>query len=215
LAVGDHMTFSRRELRELAASSRRHVREDDATPMPANIRPLHPQLRDLLIAPSEDKVAYVSGRTLYGLAKGSKPTRLLELPFLPACLTTGCGLIAAGGQNTELAIRPINLPLKSAADVPTGWGRANYSIGRSINNSIHLCPQPGLAMAGSREGQARLYASNNDASISIWDCDPPLASTSSLQWDPLGDDSYDAKFDIVLRKRKVLSMQTAINHCES
>jgi hypothetical protein len=48
--------------------------------------------------------------------------------------------------------------------------------------------------------------------LKVW----AVASTSSRQWADSGllGDTSDSKFDIILQKKKTLTMRTAINHCK-
>ncbi|PWN94660.1 hypothetical protein FA09DRAFT_363532 [Tilletiopsis washingtonensis] len=137
----------------------------------------HPELRDLLhLGPEPNSVLYVQGTTIQQLifpSPSSSTTRsaastsssaaassdvsaaasgsssvYASLSFAPVCLKTGAGLVAAGGQNTELALRPL-LPLpgsRSAAQSSGSGGTRSEAFlqrwrlctptGGSINNSI-------------------------------------------------------------------------------
>ena len=105
-------------------------------------------------------------------------TVFCTLDFLPVCLTTGSGLVAAGGQQSELDIRPLH-PLPGGETTGSGQSGAGSEgssgsneaprrfprwhlrtpTGGSINNSICIQPdlaQPCLSSSGSSGAAAAL-----------------------------------------------------------
>ncbi|KAM0790727.1 hypothetical protein ACM66B_004582 [Microbotryomycetes sp. NB124-2] len=132
-------------------------------PDPFSVRavctPAHPQLRDLVIytpeAPDSVSVVCYDAVARVDLCARS-PTVYTRLRFSPSTIATGCGLIACGGQNAELAI-------KSADPRSTWCHQITDSTSGAINNSIHIAPAP------LSPSTPRLYVSNNDECIKVYD----------------------------------------------
>ncbi|KAK4057112.1 hypothetical protein OIO90_002012 [Microbotryomycetes sp. JL221] len=121
--------------------------------------PAHPQLRDLLVFTPEapDSVSVVCYDSIARLDLCAKqPTVYTRLRFSPSTVATGCGLIACGGQNSELAI-------KSADPASTWCHQLTNTTNGAINNSIHIAPAP------LNPATPRLYVSNNDETIKVYD----------------------------------------------
>uniref|UniRef100_V5EXS8 Uncharacterized protein n=1 Tax=Kalmanozyma brasiliensis (strain GHG001) TaxID=1365824 RepID=V5EXS8_KALBG len=104
----------------------RGVEHIDPTPevIPARVNIHHLQLRDLLQPTGiKDKVLFVSRLQIEqaDFATLKAPTTYCTLDFQPNCLTTGCGLLAAGGQhggsiNNAITIQPdLNHPSSSSS----------------------------------------------------------------------------------------------------
>lgn len=122
--------------------------EPDIIPARVNIH--HLQLRDLLQPTGvKDKVIFV-GRLQIEQADFTtlkQPSTYCTLDFQPNCLTTGCGLLAAGGQHGELALRPLHSPSSAAPHLqldpsyserpPAPW-LLRTPTGGSINNAITI-----------------------------------------------------------------------------
>ncbi|KAL8278553.1 hypothetical protein RQP46_009045 [Phenoliferia psychrophenolica] len=126
-----------------------------------SITPAHPQLRDLLICPPEsNSLCVVRHSSIASHDRlGQKPIEYTRLGFAPSTLVYGCGLIAAGGQAAELA-------LKAAAPSSTWCLQTNLcptAPMNKINNSICIAPSPLSAST------PRLLVSNNDATIKVFD----------------------------------------------
>ncbi|PWN21823.1 hypothetical protein BCV69DRAFT_281745 [Microstroma glucosiphilum] len=126
--------------------------------LPARIHIEHLQLRDILQPSStKGKLLYLNHLKIDEIDfedPKSPAATFCSLDFRANCLVTGHGLLAAGGQFSELAIRPL-----SAASTPAG---ANVSTsttsssqqrqptpwllrtptGGSINNSVAIYPDP-------------------------------------------------------------------------
>ncbi|GAA5890855.1 hypothetical protein JCM5296_003443 [Sporobolomyces johnsonii] len=142
----------------------------------------HPQLRDLLCftpspSPSSTRsdnsvtvVCYdsLASHCLYS----SRPPEYTPLQFSPSCLTYGLGLVAAGGQNSEVAITGAGIandwchqliPYASPSSTPQNPHHHRRVPSGSINNSIHICPSP------SNPDRPRLLVSSNDESIKVYD----------------------------------------------
>lgn len=85
---------------------------------------------------------------------GIRSTQYSKLNFAPSIVTSGCGLIAAGGQSGELA-------LKSAS--PSSKWCHQITEGSNINNSIHIAPSPLSSTS------PRLLVSNNDETVKIFE----------------------------------------------
>lgn len=70
-------------------------------------------------------------------------TTFCTLDFSPNCISVGCGLLAAGGQQSELAIRPLHSPSSTSSsrdrdrDRPAPW-LLKTPTGGSINNAISI-----------------------------------------------------------------------------
>ncbi|SCV71541.1 BQ2448_3129 [Microbotryum intermedium] len=119
----------------------------------------HPQLRDLVACPPDDPDAVVvvcyDQIARHSLLHNTDPI-MTKLTFCPSTLAYGCGLIAVGGQLSELALR--------SAHPGTAWShQITDSSSGSINNSIFIGPSPLFP------DRPRLLVSNNDASIKIYD----------------------------------------------
>ncbi|PWN33315.1 WD40 repeat-like protein, partial [Meira miltonrushii] len=120
----------------------------------AGVSIFHPQLRDLLQPGYEKgKVMFVHGSAIecvdFDSMKG--PTQFCSLDFDAVCLTTGSGLLAAGGEHSELDIRPLLPPPQGEASSSSSHFRnQRYTprwhlrtpTGGSINNSICIQPEP-------------------------------------------------------------------------
>ncbi|KAM0753212.1 hypothetical protein T439DRAFT_323847 [Meredithblackwellia eburnea MCA 4105] len=141
------------------------------TPFPSiQTTSVHPQLRDLLIIPPEsgtlDVVCYESvARHSLEPVTASAPydPQFTRLGFAPSTLVYGCGLVAAGGQSSELALMSAD-----AAGSAGGWSHQTTSPGASINNSIHISPSP------LSRTTPRLLVSNNDMTIKVYEVHGPL-----------------------------------------
>ncbi|GAA6063647.1 hypothetical protein JCM10212_007047 [Sporobolomyces blumeae] len=142
----------------------------------------HPQLRDLLVftpaaqpsassskAPAVDNsittVTYdsLASHCLYS----SRTPEYTPLSFSPCCITSGCGLVAAGGQNSELAIRSAQVGVEWCEQIiprasTSSSSRVHSAIG-SINNSLDLSPSP------ANPSLPRLLVSSNDEVIKVYD----------------------------------------------
>lgn len=122
----------------------------------------HPQLRDLLQPGDEKgKVMFVHGSAIeYVDFKSMKgPIQFCSLDFDAVCLTTGSGLIAAGGEHSELDIRPL-LPAPQ---------RENRSIDRvdTINSSdreVMIGSRPEAAVAEQAAAAATAPSSSSSSS---------------------------------------------------
>ncbi|KAG0663705.1 hypothetical protein C6P46_002274 [Rhodotorula mucilaginosa] len=139
----------------------------------------HPQLRDLLayipeagIAGGIASVCYDSICTVDGYA--SAPPEYTPLKFSPSVIASGMGLIAAGGQSSELALKSAtpgsdwcfqHLPTASLA---TATGVRTLHSG-SINNGIFICPSP------TSPETPRVLVSSNDEAIKVFEVEgrPP------------------------------------------
>ncbi|UZJ54355.1 hypothetical protein CBS101457_003675 [Exobasidium rhododendri] len=111
-----------------------------------NVNIIHPQLRDLLQPAGEKgKVLFINKLRIDCADFTTKkvPTALCTLDFTAVCLTTGSGLVAAGGQQSELDIRPL-LPLPSPSDdsgnLEAGSDSTDGTSAGSLRNSTHEQP---------------------------------------------------------------------------
>lgn len=182
------------------------------------------QLRDLVISPVAGKIALANGNNINGITWPQDPsskapiqrTHLFDLPFAPVCFSYGCGLIALGGQSSELSIRTLQPPARSG---PTGWDKANFNcVGDNINNSVAIVPRPGSSNLVSGEAatpvQARLILSNNDQSIGIWDVHSQSLDVTPIESEAMQLDQDPDMCPITLKKRALLQpAETAINYC--
>ncbi|GAA5919382.1 hypothetical protein JCM1841_005980 [Sporobolomyces salmonicolor] len=140
----------------------------------------HPQLRDLLCftpspspTQSDNSVTVVCYDSLAShCLYSSRPPEYTPLQFSPSCLTYGLGLVAAGGQNSEVAIKGAGvasdwchqlIPYASPSSSPQNPYHHRRAPSGSINNSIHICPSP------SNPDRPRLLVSSNDESIKVYD----------------------------------------------
>ncbi|KAN0062891.1 hypothetical protein ACQY0O_004712 [Thecaphora frezii] len=164
----------------------------DAQPklIPARVSIHHLQLRDLLQpAGVKDRVLFVNRLKIEqaDFTSLKPPTTYCTLDFLPNCLTASCGLLAAGGQHSELALRPLHSPSSAAASheldtdrYPAPW-LLRTPTGGSINNAISIQPDsldpssfpssstssyPAFAFASSSSTAAATSASSSAASAS-------------------------------------------------
>ncbi|KAJ9475476.1 hypothetical protein PHBOTO_005553 [Pseudozyma hubeiensis] len=181
----------------------------------------HLQLRDLLQHTGvKDKVLFVSRLQVEQADFTShKPTTTYcTLDFQPNCLTTGCGLLAAGGQHGELALRPLHSPSSSAPQLqldqsyaerpPAPW-LLRTPTGGSINNAItiqpdlnhpssssHACTSPSTVSASPSSSKDVVDAYPTH-SYSPWARDEPssFASSSNIVRPGLlfGDEEMEAE----------------------
>ncbi|GAA5938901.1 uncharacterized protein JCM15063_004902 [Sporobolomyces koalae] len=138
----------------------------------------HPQLRDLLVftptTASEDNsvtCATYDSLASHSLYHDCRP-EYTSLHFSPCCVTYGCGLVAAGGQNSEIALKSAQrgqawchqqapyLESRETSTVATRQARAPIS---SIVNSLNISPAP------NNPSQPRLLVSSNDECIKVFD----------------------------------------------
>ncbi|KAG9006836.1 hypothetical protein FRB94_000341 [Tulasnella sp. JGI-2019a] len=150
---------------------------------PAVITVYHHQLKDLVVCPSERGiVSYVSGRLIvsHDIRKSYKaPSPLANLDFEPNCLSSGCGLIVAGGSLAELFIGAMPAsPTDSAPQLL--WSQTQQlKYPASINNSLLVTnsnfipsysPASCLAIGESPAAnlEPRLFVSNNDYTVKVF-----------------------------------------------
>ncbi|BGP42132.1 hypothetical protein JCM10450v2_006218 [Rhodotorula kratochvilovae] len=131
----------------------------------------HPQLRDLLVHTPEagNAVALVCYDSVCSVdLYAARPPEYTPLKFSPSTISTGCGLVAVGGQSSELALKSATpgadwchqyLPATSTA---SSTGVRTLHSG-SINNSIHIAPSP------HSPATPRLLVSSNDEAIRVFD----------------------------------------------
>ncbi|KAA1107534.1 hypothetical protein PGT21_017625 [Puccinia graminis f. sp. tritici] len=124
----------------------------------------HPQLRDLLICPTQaHHVQTVSGHGVDAHVFGQYTMRLMDnaTSFHPNCLVSGCGYVAIGGSSADLLIRSV--------DIHSRW-ELKVSTGQSIVNSVHF-------FQASPRGNPQVLVCNNDQTITQYD----LSSVSTIQ----------------------------------
>lgn len=152
--------------------------------VPAHIPIFHNQLRDLLVCPQErGVVAYISGRLVVSHdIRGSykSPKLLAHLDFEPNCLASGAGLIVAGGGNGELYIGALADSSQSSLVPSSGpscsspqiqWSHTTKLSTASINNSLLITRNdltPSGPLPDLTKGHPRLFVSNNDESIKVF-----------------------------------------------
>lgn len=196
----------------------RGVHHIDAVPdiIPARVNIHHLQLRDLLQPTGvKDNVLFVS-RLQVEHADFSNPLKppsvYCTLDFQPNCLTTGSGLLAAGGQHGELALRPLHpaslqrLDPSCSERTPAPW-LLRTPTGGSINNAISIQPDlnaPSSSRAfASAAPEASPTASKRDVvdavpedTYSPWARDEPSSSSSSNHARPgllFGDEQMESE----------------------
>lgn len=196
----------------------RGVHHIDTVPdiIPARVNIHHLQLRDLLQPTGvKDNVLFVS-RLQVEHADFSNPLKppsvYCTLDFQPNCLTTGSGLLAAGGQHGELAMRPLHpaslqrLDPSCSERSPAPW-LLRTPTGGSINNAISIQPDlnaPSSSRAfASAASQASPTASKRDVvdaapqdTYSPWARDEPSSSYSSNHARPgllFGDEQMESE----------------------
>ncbi|WVR05161.1 hypothetical protein IAU60_002173 [Kwoniella sp. DSM 27419] len=168
----------------LASSELRDISPTPTSVRSAKITIIHPQLRDLILPLERGRVLYPRGTTIEeqrwlpstdqedegdegmskrGITGSTRP--LLNLDFVPNCLTASATILACGGQHGELYIR--DLPQPPSVNSLIAKAKATASVtklnpfvintalpGRSINNSIILPPSwPGDWAKASRQRQ--------------------------------------------------------------
>ncbi|GAA6015012.1 hypothetical protein JCM10207_008704 [Rhodosporidiobolus poonsookiae] len=128
----------------------------------------HPQLRDLVVYTPEagNAVSVICYDSLCSVDLwSSRPPEYTPLKFSPTTISYGMGLVAAGGQSSEIALKSAtpgchqHLP---ATSPPSATGVRTVFAG-SINNSIFISPSPTSAST------PRLLVSNNDEKIAIYE----------------------------------------------
>ncbi|CDS01025.1 uncharacterized protein SPSC_01063 [Sporisorium scitamineum] len=174
--------------------------------IPARVNIHHIQLRDLLQHTGvKDRVLFVSRLQVEqaDFTTLKPPSTYCTLDFQPNCLTTGCGLLAAGGQHGELSLRPLHSPSSSAtsshldssyAERPPAPWLLRTPTGGSINNAINIqhdlnhpsstsrpLPSHAAASCSASPSKPDLEDSSIPQSYSPWARDEPssLASSSS------------------------------------
>lgn len=165
--------------------------------IPARVNIHHLQLRDLLQPTGiKDKVLFVSRLQVEqaDFTTLKPPSTYCTLDFQPNCLTTGCGLLAAGGQHGELALRPLHSPVSLAPhlqlDPSLGGGERppapwllRTPTGGSINNAITIQPDlnhPSSSRTSSASTSA--FASTSPSKADIVDASPSFDSPSQYHW---------------------------------
>ncbi|SOV07687.1 uncharacterized protein UDID_07992 [Ustilago sp. UG-2017a] len=172
-----------------------HINPDpDIIPARVNIH--HLQLRDLLQPTGiKDKVLFVSRLQVEqaDFTTLKQPSTYCTLDFQPNCLATGCGLLAAGGQHGELALRPLHSPVSSVPHLqldssyggerpPAPW-LLRTPTGGSINNAIaiqHDLNHPSSSRLSSSHTSGSASATPSKADIV--DASPPFDSPSHYHW---------------------------------
>lgn len=155
--------------------------------IPARVNILHLQLRDLLQpAQTPDRVLFVSRLKVEQADFASlKPTSVYcALDFQPNCLAIGCGLLAAGGQHGELALRPLHSPLSAAtantSEPREGRPAAPWLLrtptGGSINNAISIQPDPSTGSSSSTI--PNLVDPEESRRLAPWHRDRPATNTA-------------------------------------
>ncbi|KAI9599963.1 hypothetical protein KEM48_000075, partial [Puccinia striiformis f. sp. tritici PST-130] len=182
----------------------------------------HPQLRDLLICPTQaHHVQTVSGHGVDAHVFGQYTMRLMDnaTSFLPNCLVSGCGYVAMGGGSADLLIRSV--------DINSRW-ELKITTGHSIVNSVHF-------FQASRRGNPQVLVCNNDQTITQYDLSNVStiqnAASDSLSVDPShrpmpgtrsrgggGDMSLDPPISTsnekpVLTKKSSIIFPVPVNHC--
>lgn len=154
--------------------------------IPARVNILHLQLRDLLQpAQTPDKVLFVSRLKVEQADFASlKPTSVYcTLDFQPNCLAIGCGLLAAGGQHGELALRPLHSPLSAAnpsespAERPPAPWLLRTPTGGSINNAISIQPDQNASSSHIHTQSPKLDRTETRHSAP-WHRDQPSTTTA-------------------------------------
>ncbi|GAA5867087.1 hypothetical protein JCM3774_004389 [Rhodotorula dairenensis] len=139
----------------------------------------HPQLRDLLAYIPEAGIAGGIASVCYDSicsvdCYASAPPEYTPRKFSPSVIAAGMGLIATGGQSSEIALKSAtpgsdwcfqHLPTASLA---TATGVRTLHSG-SINNGIFICPAP------TSPETPRVLVSSNDEVIKVFEVEgrPP------------------------------------------
>ena len=166
---------------------------DEPRVIPARVSIHHLQLRDLLQpAGVKGRVVFVNRLKIEQVDFNTlkPPSTYCTLDFLPNCLTTACGLLAAGGQHSELALRPLHSPISAshshatdqAERYPAPW-QLRTPTGGSINNAISIQPDTTDASSSSRGAGAAA---------------PEKASVTDIPWardEPRGPSRRHLLFD--------------------
>ncbi|GAA6016029.1 hypothetical protein JCM8202_005386 [Rhodotorula sphaerocarpa] len=133
----------------------------------------HPQLRDLLVHTPEDGPAGAVFTACYDSlcsvdCYASRPPEYSPLRFSPSVLAYGMGLVAAGGQSSEIALKSASpgsewcfQHLPAATNASATGVRTLHS--GSINNSIFICPSPTSPVT------PRVLVSSNDEVINVYE----------------------------------------------
>ncbi|CAO1614957.1 unnamed protein product [Sympodiomycopsis kandeliae] len=112
--------------------------------IPARVSIEHLQLRDLLqVSNIEGKCLFVNRHKIEEVDFSNPRAGAVHfetLDFKPNCLITGQGLVAAGGQQSELFVCPIGKERNRTSSSPTARKRwtIHTTTGGSINNSIAI-----------------------------------------------------------------------------
>ncbi|WVW83001.1 hypothetical protein I302_105017 [Kwoniella bestiolae CBS 10118] len=153
----------------LSSSELRDISLTPSSIRSAKITIIHPQLRDLILPLERGRVLYPRGASIEeqrwlpaieeeegeeGMAKrgitgSTRP--LIQLDFVPNCLTASQSIFACGGQHGELYISDLPQPLPSSPNPLTSkyisypprikpFVIKTILSGRSINNSIIIPP---------------------------------------------------------------------------
>ncbi|SPO31308.1 uncharacterized protein UTRI_05881_B [Ustilago trichophora] len=162
-----------------------HIDTSDPTIIPARVNIHHLQLRDLLQPTGvKDKILFVSRLQVEQADFASPlkpPTTYCTLDFQPNCLTTGCGLLAAGGQHGELALRPLHSPSSGAphlqldsshAERPPAPWLLRTPTGGSINNAITIQPDLNHPSSSCRFSSTSSGASTSPSKADVVDSSP-------------------------------------------
>ncbi|SNX86600.1 uncharacterized protein MEPE_05309 [Melanopsichium pennsylvanicum] len=174
-----------------------HINAIPTSIIPARVNIHHLQLRDLLQHSGvKDRVLFVSRLQVeqadFSLPHKS-PSTYCTLDFQPNCLTTGCGLLATGGQHGELALRLLNH--EAAEAQPTPW-LLRTPTGGSINNAITIQSDLNHPLSSSSASTSNAYSRSNPdnknqsavvdtsgipTSYSPWARDEPTSSSNLVR----------------------------------
>ncbi|OAV90977.1 hypothetical protein PTTG_12515 [Puccinia triticina 1-1 BBBD Race 1] len=175
----------------------------------------HPQLRDLLICPTQPHhVQTISEHGVDAHVFGQYTMRLMDkaTSFHPNCLVSGCGYVAMGGGNADLLIRSV--------DIHSRW-ELKITTGQSIVNSVHF-------FQASPRGNPQVLVCNNDQTITQYDLSNVStiqnAASNSLSVDPAhrptpglgsreGDGISTGNEKPVLTHKSSIVFPVPVNHC--
>ncbi|KAG0142335.1 hypothetical protein CROQUDRAFT_717720 [Cronartium quercuum f. sp. fusiforme G11] len=202
-------------LKQDASTSRRPFFERLRTTHPARSSISHPQLRDLLICPNQaHHVQTVSGNGVDAHVFGQYTMRLMEVPttFAPNCLVHGFGMVAMGGENTDLLIR--------STDIASRWELKLQSGNSIVNSACFHQPDP--------SSNVQLLVCNNDQTITQYELStaslphPSSSSTSEEQQQQqtastirssISTDSQDQDQKPTINQIGTIHLPVPVNHC--
>ncbi|MBW0519071.1 hypothetical protein O181_058786 [Austropuccinia psidii MF-1] len=189
----------------------------------------HPQLRDLLICPTQaHHVQTVSGHGIDAHVFGRYTMPLMENPttFFPNCLVSGCGYVAMGGETADLLIRSVDIKSRWELKIFTGQSIVNsvcfYQVSKSSNPQLLVCnndqtiTQYDLSVVSSIQ-DAAMDSLSADPAHRPTNSNPAITSRRHAYTDESSCDESDsistANEKPIMTHKSSIVLPVPVNHC--